>query len=276
MVRGGEGNTGDGHSVNKRSLENTFPGINQADKGNFLYVPLPFWFTKNPGSAFPIWLLNNPQLVVDIKLRDKTKIQSLDLLIQYTNLLSKEKDVFKTSSLEYLIEQVDVVNKTDFVSQSRVKLELPKHKYVKYLLWNVLDTAVTNDLTSKPDVIEKTSILLNGNPVLNKAHKSITSLINRYNYFNTPYVNGLDFYNSTMANYSKYTDKNDLNIHIQSFCLDPLKFQSSGFLTTDKFNNFTLEINTKNGTPKSGTLHVYIIKHNILRIKDGVLNLQHN
>ena len=262
-------------SVNTRSLENTFPGINQTTDGNFLYVPLPFWFTKNPGSAFPIWLLNNPRLTVDIKLRDTTKIQGLDLLIQYTNLLSKEKDVFKTSSLEYLIEQVDVVNKTDFVSQKSVKVELPKDKYVKYLLWNVLDTNVTNNLTSDSDVIEKTSILLNGNPVLNNAHKSITSLINRYNYFNVPYVTGFDFYNDDMTKYEKYTDKNDLNIHIQSFCLDPMKFQSSGFLTTDKFNNFTLEINT-NGTAKSGTLHIYIIKHNILRIKDGVLNLQHN
>ena len=262
-------------STNERSLENTFPGVNQTTDGNFLYVPLPFWFTKNPGSAFPIWLLNNPQLVVDIKLRDKTKIQGLGLLIQYTNLLSKEKDVFKNSSLEYLIEQVDVVNKTNFVDQKSVKVELPKDKYVKYLLWNVLDTGVTNELLSRSDVIEKTSILLNGNPVLDNAHKSTTSLINRYNYFNTPYVNGFDFYNTTMSTYGKYTDKNDLNIHIQSFCLDPLKFQSSGFLTTDKFNNFTLEINTC-GTTKTGTLHVYIIKHNILRIKDGVLNLQHN
>ena len=262
-------------SLNDKSLENTFPGINQSVDGNFVYVPLPFWFTKNPGSAFPIWLLSNPQLTVDIKLRNKTHIQSLDLLIQYTNLLSKEKDVFKTSSLEYLIEQVDIVNKTLIDNKKSVKVDLPRDKYVKYLLWNVLDTTPsTFDFLSK-DVIEKTSILLNGNPVLNNAHKSITSVLNRYNYFNTPYVNGLDLYNTDMTKYAKYTDKNDLNIHIQSFCLDPLKFQSSGFLTTDKFNNFTLEINMRD-TAQTGTLHVYIIKHNILRIKDGVLNLQHN
>ena len=260
-------------SIDRRSLENNFSGINQNLKGNFLYVPLPFWFTKNPGSAFPIWLLNNPRLTIEISLRDKTNIQSLDVLTQYTNLLPKEKDVFKNSSLEYLVEQVNIVNKANFLNKSSVKVELPRDKYVKYLLWNILDTDVTNDLQSK-EYIEKTTILLNGNTVLNGANKNRTSLINRYNYFNTPYINSFDFYNES-GSYKKYTDENDLNIHIQTFCLDPLKFQSSGFLSTDKFNNFTLEINT-DGTLKSGTLHVYIVKHNILRIKDGILNLMHN
>ena len=266
----------------QESLENSLIHTNQTDKTNTLYIPLPFWFTKNPGSSFPIYLLSKPRLTIEIKLKKTTEIKNLDLLVQYTNLTSKEKDVFNNSSLEYLIEQVDIANKIDFVDKTNVKIELPRTKYLKYMIWNILDTTPANDFSSK-NYIEKSTILLNGNPVIYQVDKNRTALINRYNYFNTPYVNGFVFDRSfldpngvTINNtYKRYVDTNDLNIHTQNFCLDPEKFQSSGFLTTDKFNNFTLEIDTL-GTNRTGTLHTYLIRHNILRFKNGILNLMHN
>ena len=36
----------------------------------FLHIPLPFWFTKNPGSSFPIWLLDNPNITITIQLNE--------------------------------------------------------------------------------------------------------------------------------------------------------------------------------------------------------------
>jgi len=264
------------------SLENSLIHTNQSDKTNTLYIPLPFWFTQKPGSSFPIYLLTKPRLTIEIKLKKTTEIKNLDLLVQYTNLTSKEKDVFNNSSLEYLIEQVDIVNKVDFVNKTNVKLELPRTKYVKYMVWNILDTVTLNNFSSK-NYIEKSTILLNGNPVIYQADKNRTALINRYNYFQIPTVKGFVFDRSFIVSgvvtinniYKRYTDTNDLNIHTQNFCLDPEKFQSSGFLTTDKFNNFTLEIDTL-GTNQTGTLHTYLIRHNILRFKNGILNLMHN
>ena len=260
-------------SITTESLENTFMDINRDLSNNVLHIPLPFWFTKNPGSAFPIWLLTRPRLVIEIKLRNNiTTIRNLDLLVQYTNLTSTEKDIFKDSSLEYLIEQVEIVNKKNFTSQNKVKVNLPRSKYIKYMLWNILDQTATNDLDSK-DYIKKSTLLLNGTPVLDKVDKNRTSLINRYNYFKIPYINRYGFNGG--GSYTHYKDNNDLNIHIHSFCLNPLEFQSTGFLTTEKYNDFTLEIDTL-GINKTGRLHVYLVKHNILRFKDGILNLLHN
>jgi len=262
-------------SLTKESLENNFKDINRDERNNVLHIPLPFWFTKNPGSAFPIWLLTKPRLVVEIKLKTKKSlslIRNLDLLVQYTNLTHKEKDVFKNSSLEYLIEQVDIVNKRNINNESKVKIDLPRNKYVKYLVWNTLPTIPTNDLKSEAH-IKKTTILLNGTPILNCADANRTALVNRFSYFKTPVVNGVDFNGG--ASYKDFSDLNDLNIHSQVFCLNPSDFQSSGFLTTEKYNTFTLEIDAINSI-NSSTLHVYIIKHNILRFKDGILNLLHN
>jgi len=264
-------------SLTPESGDNEFTNINQDATANTLFIPLPFWFTQNPGSSFPIWLLNKPQLVVEIKLRDNTTtVKNLDLLVQYTNLTSEEKDVFTNSSLEYLIEQAEIVNKVDFVAKTRVKVDVPRTKFVKYMIWNVLDTNATNNLYSNK-CIEKSTLLLNGNPIISRTDKQQTTLINRFNYFKTPYVSSRNLFrnNSGTDVYSKYSDTNDLNIHSHVFCLDPSKFQSSGFLTTDKYNNFTLEIETLN-VPKSGTLHTYLIKHNVLRFQNGVLNLLHN
>ena len=109
--------------------------------------------------------------------------------------------------------------------------------------------------------------------MLDKVDKNRTSLINRYNYFKIPYINRYGFNGG--GSYTHYKDNNDLNIHIHSFCLNPLEFQSTGFLTTEKYNDFTLEIDTL-GINKTGRLHVYLVKHNILRFKDGILNLLHN
>ena len=262
-------------SLTPESGDNEYSNINQDSKANTLFIPLPFWFTKNPGSSFPLWLLNKPQLIIEIKLRKNTPtLKNLDLLVQYTNLTTKEKDVFTNSSLEYLIEQVEIVNKVDFVDKTQVKIDLPRTKFVKYLVWNVLDTNATNNLYSTK-CIEKTTLLLNGNPIINRIDKHRTALINRFNYFKTPYVTNKNFLISGADIYSKYSDTNDLNIHSHVFCLDTTTFQSSGFLTTDKYNNFTLEIDTLN-VPKSGTMHTYLIKHNVLRFQNGVLNLLHN
>ena len=248
-----------------------------------LFLKIPFWFSKNPGSALPLWLLDKSNLTLTIKIKSRYSSWNLDFqfIAQWINLTPKEKDVFKNSSLEYLIEQVDILNKVNLDNKTRVKIDIPRSKFVKYLAWNIRQTAAVawpEELMSI-DWIEKNTLLLDGVPIIDDKPAYFTRITNRYNNFKGP-------------NYEESWDgmgehKNDLHIHVASFSIDPAKFQSSGFLTTEKYKNFTLEIsrcNIKN-SPLTNVigknllpyhLHVYVVRHNIMRIKDGVLNLLHN
>ena len=251
---------------------------------------LPFWFTKNPGSALPIWLLDKPNLTISLTFKSQythygNNVDFIDVryIAQWINLTSKEKDVFKNSSLEYLIEQVDIVNKENLRGEKSVKIDIPRSKFVKYLVWNVINKArlANSDLGrgANPNLngesepwIDKSTLSLDGIPVINDKGSYLTRITNRFTYFNSP-------------NFSRSFDGssghlNDLHIHSHSFCTDPSKFQSTGFLTTDKYSNFTLEISRcSNWSTTIGWdphLHVYVVRHNIMRIKDGVLNILHN
>lgn len=249
--------------------------------GGYFHLPLPFWFTQNPGSAFPIWLLDNPQITVHIDTGDydikETDIQ-IDILSLYTNVTTNEKDTFKQSSLEYLIEQVDICNTISIEKTSKyISVDLPQTYFIKYLVWNIINDCDEvsycggqgNILNSSDGdaVIYNSNILLNGNSISGDMSAHRTLLINRHCYFKTPC-----YFNSNTLELESPSPF--LNIHTYSFSLNPNTFQSTGFLSTDKFNTFKLKLNLED--PSSGMLHTYAIKNNIMRIKNGQLELLYN
>ena len=251
--------------------------------GGYFHLPLPFWFTQNPGSAFPIWLLDNPQITVHIETGNyDTATQNVDLQIDilslYTNVTTNEKETFKHSSLEYLIEQVDICNTINIEKSSRyISVDLPETKFIKYLVWNIIDDCegiscsgpgVGDNSSSGDAVINNSNILLNGNSISGDMSAHRTLLINRHCYFKTPcYFNRKTLELASQAHL--------LNIHTYSFSLNPNNFQSTGFLSSDKFNTFKLKLNIED-PHSSGTLHTYAIKNNIMRVKDGQLELLYN
>ena len=254
------------------------PGIWDKTRGYF-HLPLPFWFTRNPGSSLPIWLLKNPQLTVHIETGHWDNINSpniqIDILSLYTNLTTNEKDTFKHSSLEYLIEQVDICNTIDIENSSKcITVDLPETKFIKYLAWNIGPDNCANVecygsgciLDTSDNYINNSNILLNGNSLSGDMSPHQTLLINRHCYFKTPYY--------TCA----HPHKKAFTVHTYSFSLNPNTFQSTGFLTSDKFNTFKLklDISPPTGDNNKRTLYTYAIKNNIMRIKDGQLELLYN
>jgi len=241
-----------------------------AESGGYIHIPLPFWFTRNPGSAFPIWLLNNPQITIHIETGDYNHSNDIqiDILSLYTNLTLNEKETFKHSSLEYLIEQIDICNKISIEKSSKcVSVDLPQTKFIKYLAWNIVKDCPEgsgcdyemNEEGGGNSIINNSNILLNGNSISGDMSSRQTLLINRHCYFKAPWNN---------SSLSK--------IHTYSFSLDPNIFQSAGFLTSDKFSNFKLKLDLENNSYPHYSIHTYAIKNNIMRIKDGKLELLYN
>ena len=86
-------------------------------------VPIPFSFTKNVGTAFPLFLLTKKDLSIYIKSSDKNSTSNLfatnaninktilekfkfSLIFKYIYLSEDEKNRFKSSPQEYLLEKV--------------------------------------------------------------------------------------------------------------------------------------------------------------------------
>lgn len=244
----------------------------------YVTMPLPFWFSKSPGSALPMWALTNHNLGIEVELSDYVRpsaltafIHDVELLTNYGYLSQDEKIKFKNLPLEYVIEQVDIVDKISIPISGTLKTKtiLPGTNFVKYLMWNLVKKSPTGqEQFESMSGITKSSIVVNGDNILSNANANFTALINRYNYFKFPHT---DTTNGTL---SKVRAKFDQNIHVYSFCLNPIEYKLSGFVSTNKFNNVVLEVEASNTTHTE--LNIYQIKHNIIRIENGILNVLFN
>tara|TARA_B110000208_G_scaffold191789_1_gene260122 strand:+ start:3533 stop:4861 length:1329 start_codon:yes stop_codon:yes gene_type:complete len=291
---------------NNKLSDNSVMGDNNLidKKIIYLYIPVPFWFTKDPKQSFPVWALHNPNITFDIELGDYENITTgvpafkfgkntatsdnyihdIELLINYTYLNNLEKKKFENLPLEYIIEQTDIVN-TEILATGttyRKKIMLPKSNFVKYIMWGLcpkiigskFDTVDTSKLIynqfSNIKGITKSSLSLNGNRVLNEADSNFTSLISRYNFFKFP-ENDTGEINTS--------DSIDTNIHTYSYCLDPMNYKLSGFLNTKNYNTSELMLDIDLSALVDLThveLRVYQIKHNIIRFKDGSMDILYN
>jgi len=117
-----------------------------------LFIPLNFWFCKATSLSYPICALINQQFQIIVKLRDSEEcinymgvigpnsyelpdVLSGYLLVDYVYLENEERNLFKSNSHEYIIEQVQDMTDTIVSPESRISL-IFDHP-CKYLLWFV-------------------------------------------------------------------------------------------------------------------------------------------
>lgn len=239
----------------------------------YLYLPLPLWFQNNPGLAFPLWALNNPNIGINVKTSNyeysvNRIIQDIELLVDFGYINQDEKEQFINKPLEYLIEIPETVYSSEInTSERKEKINLIKSHYIRNLIWNIKDSEFNYKYL---DHIKSGSITFNGNPLISDAPGSFFSHISRYTYFNDA---GTLYMGDTNGTYNI----NSLNhIYSYSFCLQPMESKCSGYLTSEKFNNVTLDLDIKAGGTGSRILNIYQIKHNIMRINNGTLSLLFN
>lgn len=124
-----------------------------------LYVPLQFWFCRNPGLALPLIALQYHEVRVDVEFRNKNEcyvstqsvgncgltvsgdstfcVPSLDyaaLYVDYVYLDTDERRRFAQTTHEYLIEQLQFTG-DETVTSTNVKLKLNFNHPVKELVW---------------------------------------------------------------------------------------------------------------------------------------------
>merc|ERR1712021_41274 len=228
----------------------TNPGI--------IFVPLQFWFCRNPGLALPLIALQYHEVKVKISFTGAlSALGSTALWVDYIYLDTDERRRFAQQSHEYLIEQVQ-----QQISSESKSHELNFNHPVKEIIWTgkstwgaekahgeISDTGAT--LTGG----EKYKLKLNGHDRFAERDRL---------YFTRTQVWQ---HHSGFGGVGGGTD----GIAVYSFALKPEEHQPSGTCNFSRIDNARLELkNTKQ------ELNIYAVNYNVLRIMSGMGGLAYS
>jgi hypothetical protein len=140
-----------GHQAGYANMVGNVPKLTQytsnADTSSVeLYIPLQFWFNRNPGLALPLIALQYHEVKINIKFRQATDcyhttdtittpaLTSASLWVDYVYLDTEERRRFAQVSHEYLIEQLQFTG-DESTSASSTKVKMAFNHPVKELIW---------------------------------------------------------------------------------------------------------------------------------------------
>ena len=242
-------------------------GTNNAPSKAF--VPLQFWFNRNPGLALPLIALQYHEVkvkiefcqVIDFALENgggaancDIKNGDIKLWADYIYLDTDERRRFAQVSHEYLIEQLQYESKTGLA------LELNFNHPVKELIWTGAPTDPgAHSGPGTPGVFSSPKnwhIKLNGHDRFEKRD---------YRYFTRTQIwQHHTGYGGTTAPDS---------IAVYSFALKPEEHQPSGTCNFSRIDNAQL---ITDGGATDTSYNVYAVNYNVLRIMSGMGGLAYS
>jgi hypothetical protein len=280
-----------------------------------LYIPLQFWFNRNPGLALPLIALqyhevrinlefndlrnlcfdSTPQLSNVHTIRDRVAAAGLvaaSLYVDYIYLDTDERRKFAQVSHEYLIETLQFTGGESITSSSN-KLKLNFNHPCKELIWvvqrdsfvscddNVINPWKGQQPFNYSDWWDR-AILESGYSVtrvegLAGKNPTVYALLQ---------LNGHDRFQGREGRYfnevqpfQHHTNVPAVGINVYSFALQPEQHQPSGTCNLSRIDNTTLLVTVSNnavGTATSSTVRVYATNYNVLRIMSGMGGLAYS
>ena len=120
---------------------------------------IPFWFTKNNGSALPLWYLNSTETYLKIFFNDISLLKCIgNILLEIDYLLIEEneqKSIFKRFKNEYIIQQIEYF-KNYQIDKSLLTINLDKNVNFTNLVWRIRD-----DMKINTDLITEIKLMIN-------------------------------------------------------------------------------------------------------------------
>jgi len=243
-----------------------------------LFVPLQFWFNRNPGLALPLIALQYHEVKVNLELRPYTELlnfapdytNSLDcrLYVDYIYLDTDERRRFAQVSHEYLIEQVQFTGSETILSNDTSRnIELRFNHPTKELIWahvgythsqvgytvgknNWFNYDGSSPTTNDTAESFQTALLqLNGHDRFSVRKAEYFRKVQPYQaHTNIPRV-GTDYlggYNSNNPSYHSYIGPCDTGyrqfIYTYSFAISPEEHQPSGTCNFSRIDNAVLQL----------------------------------
>ena len=280
-----------------------------------LYVPLQFWFCRNPGLALPLIALQYHEVRINLQfndlqnlmwdyapqnanthvIRDRVNAANLvaaSLYVDYIYLDTDERRKFAQIAHEYLIETLQFTG-GESINASSNKIKLNFNHPCKELIWVVqrdsfvsCDDAVINPWKGQQpfnysDWWDR-SALESGYSVtrvegMAGKNPTITALIQLNGHDRFTVREGRYF--NEVQPYQHHTNGPATGINVYSFALYPEQHQPSGTCNLSRIDNTTLLLTISNnavGTSTSSTVRVYATNYNVLRIMSGMGGLAYS
>ena len=290
------------HAAKKAYLLSGKSGATALDTQR-LYVPLKFWFCRNPGLALPLIALQYHEVKVKLTTRgipglvNSTGTLAIDALkptvqlwADYIYLDTDERRRFAQVSHEYLIEQVQ--RESGGMSTSQ---KLNFNHPVKELIWTVQDTTrATENTAVDATTVDATEDAAGTNSDQNNDYFNYSTTITDdteiisgqssvESFKNAKLqLNGHDRFAKRNASYFRTCQPIQAghkvpskHIYCYSFALKPEEHQPSGTCNFSRIDNAKFMFET-DGTFANATLTVWAVNYNVLRIMSGMGGLAYS
>lgn len=252
-----------------------------------LYIPLRFWFCKNPGMALPLLALQYHPVRINLTLRPLSQLffsQGLttplcttlepkpfsitDLMLwgDYVYLDVDERRRFVSSTHEYLIEQVQYTSLIPISpGASTGILPLEFNHPIRELYWYIQ----RDDMTRYHEYFNYSSL---GTFEVGTRKDILSNAVLQLDGFDRFQVRDAGYFRLVQPWQYHTVVPEQYFLYSYSFALRPEDIQPSGSMNASRMDSIKLQI-TLDATLVNtlGTLHtrVYAINHNVFRIADG-------
>jgi len=234
-------------------------GVNTASNV-VAYVPLQFWFCRNPGLALPLIALQYHEVKIILELESSpvnVTLDSLSMWADYIYLDTDERRRFAQVSHEYLIEQVQ------HQTTSSTNAELNFNHPVKELIWTGAYGPTTGFRTALN--AGNFQLKLNGHDRFSERSCDYFTKTQVWQHHTGTPVTMAGAVTSSSTGTASATA-----IAVYSFALKPEEHQPSGTCNFSRIDNAILV------TPNTDTLNIYAVNYNVLRIMSGMGGLAYS
>jgi hypothetical protein len=252
-----------------------------------LYIPLRFWFCKNPGMALPLIALQYHPIRINLTLRplnqlffsqalttplcttlepSPASITELMLWGDYVFLDVEERRRFVSSMHEYLIEQIQYTSLIP-ISPGATSGTLPLefNHPIRELFWYIQ----RDDMTRYHEYFNYSSL---GTFEVGRRRDILTSAVLQLDGFDRFQVRDAGYFRLVQPWQYHTVVPEQYFLYSYSFALRPEDIQPSGSMNASRMDSIKLVVTVDPVlVNRIGTLHtrVYGINHNVFRIADG-------
>jgi hypothetical protein len=225
-----------------------------------IYVPLQFWFCRNPGLALPLIALQYHEVKFNLTFASAAECSvdangvaaaslSASLWVDYIYLDTDERRQFAQVQHEYLIEQLQFTG-SEAITDSNNKLKLAFNHPCKELIWTLHASADANDFGPDSN-LSSAKLQLNGHDRFAERPGAYFNLVQPYQH---------------------HTRVPGAGIYVYSFALNPEQHQPSGTVNMSRIDNATLHLTAS----AAGRARVYAVNYNVLRVMSGMGGLAYS
>jgi hypothetical protein len=273
-----------------------------AGTGKTVYLPLIFFFNRNPGLYLPLIALQYHEVRIDFDLASDfntfLNTDTFKVWANYVYLDTEERRRFAQKGHEYLIEQVQHTGTDTVTSAGTKQVRLSYNHPVKELVWCFSNTSSKNSLWNFTTASAAANIVIDSNPddiavgnafvTTNSSGAPVLAIgdIGGDTRFTEEacgplstfklILNGQDRfkeqkgkYFNQIQPYNHHTGCPYPGVYSYSFALKPEEHQPTGTCNFSRIDNAQVQV-VANTLNDATSMHMFAVNYNVLRIQSGM------